>query len=102
MYDMKKQKDELNFLIKQNLENLLDSHLKYGGVYLAVLDMMDTDGCYSLEVELDEGNISFTCSVSEDEVEALTEYLDSKLRENGIGVFRNYSDFESALDKSNG
>ena len=54
--------EKIKFLIEQNKENLLDSHLKYGGVYLAEIDM--GNGETSLEIELDEGNIGFSLAVN--------------------------------------
>ena len=53
--------EKINFLIEQSKENLLDSHLKYGGVYLAQIDM--GDDVFSLEIELDEGNIAFSLMI---------------------------------------
>lgn len=58
---MKKIVKQIKDLIEINKENLLDSHLRYGGVYLAKIEEDDET---SIEVELDEGSIAFSLKVS--------------------------------------
>ena len=53
---------KLDYLIDQNIDNLLNSHLHYGGVYVAFIDM--GNNTTSLEVELDEGEIAFSLEVN--------------------------------------
>ena len=52
---------KVKFLIEQNKGNIIDSYNKYGGVYLARIDMGE-DGT-SVELELDDGNIAFSLNV---------------------------------------
>lgn len=145
--------------IKENKEDLLNSHLKYGGVYIA---QIEEDYHTFYEVELNEGTISFSikgeegaclncghkefsarqkkymdivvdgnnswirnqseeatdaenpygpyeCLNCEEEYDDLENELHPKniynilhetLKEEGIGVYQEYYDFENALFKS--
>jgi hypothetical protein len=57
---MKELEKTIDELIHQNKNDLLNSHLNYGGVYLSKIEM---DNGTSIEVELDEGTIAFTLLV---------------------------------------
>lgn len=128
--------ERIRELIENHKEELLDSHLKYGGVYLSCLEESSSeDGQLYNElcVELDEGTIAFSlfvfkgcpecgsmkfkvsldssliecsgCSKEFDsfpvvELESVIEMFKSELMFNGIGVYTNYSDFESAIYES--
>lgn len=162
---MKNIKEKIDFLIKENLNNLLDSQAQSKGVYIAHIDMGADET--SLEVELDEGNIAFSlmvknnecpdcgknefsanqvcrvnvvvdnlnnfirnqdnnmessvydadnpfgpyscmdCGFSFDEIDELEknisntyDLLHDSLKNAGIGVYTNYSDFEEAINDS--
>ena len=57
---MKELEKTIDEIIHQNKNDLLNSHLNYGGVYLSKIKM---DNGTSIEVELDEGTIAFTLLV---------------------------------------
>lgn len=59
---MNELKKQVQKLIDLNKDNLMDSQKKYGGVYLALIEMKEDD-CSSIEVELDEGSLAFTLSI---------------------------------------
>lgn len=86
-------------LIELNKENLLDSHLKYGGVYLCVIAGAGENGEDSLEVELDGGNLAFTYSVSEKYKDELFDFTNLELRSEGVGCYTYICDWEDALSK---
>lgn len=95
-------KKQIDDLISQHIEELLDSHFKYGGVYACIIKGAGIAGEDSLEVELNEGVIAFTLSVSPEHGEEILELLDEALRsgKNGrpqIGVYRDRSNWEEAL-----
>lgn len=56
-------KQTISDLIEEHKKDLLDSHAKYGGVYIGIIDMEDEGK--SFEVELDDGVISFTLTVKD-------------------------------------
>lgn len=91
-------KRDLESIIHDNLENLQAAQESHGGVYLARIDMIDTDGVISLEVELDEGTIAFTYPVDSSLADECYEYLKYHMEDNGIHVFTVYSEFEAALN----
>lgn len=97
---MRKIDSTIQLLIDRNKPELLDSHLKYGGVYLASINMLE-DG-ESVEVELHEGSIAF--SIREDEFpdEDVYEAVNNLLRVNGIGVYTCHASFEEAMDRYHG
>lgn len=161
---MDKLRKQIKDLIKSNKEDLLNSHLNYGGVYIANLDLEDNKK--SVEVELDEGNIAFTLELdnrscvncggkefsasqvvrvnvvvdidnhflrnesenmvnsvydadnpygpytcincgeeyvnldyASTQVEIVSDILEEELKLAGVGVYRNYEDFEEQLQK---
>lgn len=61
---MKDIADKVDFLIQKNKENLLDSQSKYGGVYIARINLGQDLG-FSIEVELNEGSIAFSLPIKE-------------------------------------
>lgn len=127
--------ERIRELIEGHKEELLDSHLKYGGVYLSHLGEFSSDDgqLYNeLNVELDEGTIAFSlfifkgcpecgsmkfkvsldsssieCSGCSKEfnsfpvvdLDFVMEMFKNELILNGIGVYTNYADFESAIYK---
>lgn len=91
-----KHKKNISLLIERNKEQLLDSHLKYGGIYLCIIEGAGDNGNDSLEVELDDGNLAFTYSVTENEKNELFDFVNDNLREQGIGCYTDYNAWEES------
>lgn len=89
----------LAFLINQNLATLLFCNSRYGGVYIACIDMVNTDGYMSLEVEVNEGTIAFSFPVSEENLGMAQSVLGELLTLNGIGFYLYYAYFEAKLNE---
>ncbi len=92
-------------LINLHHENLKDSQARYGGVYIAEIQI--EEDTIDLEVELDTGSIAFIIRVKKENkdsdiqrsVEFAKTMLTEDLKEAGIDVYESYSQFENEIFK---
>jgi hypothetical protein len=96
---------KLEFLITQNKENLLDSHLKYGGVRVTCISLSNDKS--SIEVELDTGSLAFSLEVDHEscfecgnsEFHATQEYrVNIIVNQNGEFLRNRFNDMERSLE----
>lgn len=80
--------EEVSQLIEERLVELQQAQVEQGGVIFSELKMENSDGVYSLEIEIPRGPVAIAYPVSFADRQAVAEYLTHQLAEKGINVFK--------------
>lgn len=94
---LREQFKKIIFMVDLNEDNLKEASSLYGGVYSTLIDMIETDGLFSLEVQTDLDTIVLSLMLEPLDAHIVHEFLDEYLRKAGIPVYKRFQDFEESV-----